>query len=236
MLLGRSRAALTLPAVSVLAHRHATGAVVVGVDGDLDVLADGARRRGDVLFIAPGFLHGLDLHGGRLAVFLLPPGCDVAGAHVSELRNANAWRELGRATAGGELSSFDAYERALAGSAIRRARMDRRLRRALGALEDQLAQNTSVVEVARAVDLSPSRLMGLAREELRVPLREYRRWRRALHVVRLYAAGASLTGAAHEAGYASSAHLSAASRRQFGIKPSDMLHARARSALRLVDG
>ena len=48
-------------------------------------------------------------------------------------------------------------------------------------------------------------------------------WTRAFAVARGYAAGASLTRAALDAGFASSAHLSATSRESFGIRPSQIL-------------
>jgi AraC-like DNA-binding protein len=76
--------------------------------------------------------------------------------------------------------------------------------------------------------------MALVRAQLGTSLRGYRRWLRAFQVARTYAAGASLTAGALDAGFASSAHLSAASRDQFGIKPSQLLAPRTRCLIRVL--
>ncbi|WP_255420894.1 helix-turn-helix domain-containing protein [Micromonospora sp. HM5-17] len=53
----------------------------------------------------------------------------------------------------------------------------------------------------------------------------WRRWRRLLKAVQAVRAGASLTQAAHDAGFADSAHLSRIFRAMFGITPSEALAA-----------
>lgn len=105
--------------------------------------------------------------------------------------------------------------------------------RATDAIASSLHTNLAITELAADARLSPSRLMALAREQLGVSLRGYRRWLRAFHVARAYAAGASLTSAAHAAGFASSAHLSAAVREHFGIRPSHVLNPHNRAAITL---
>jgi AraC-like DNA-binding protein len=105
--------------------------------------------------------------------------------------------------------------------------------RATDAIASSLHTNLAITELAADARLSPSRLMALAREQLGVSLRGYRRWLRAFHVARAYAAGASLTSAAHAAGFASSAHLSAAAREHFGIRPSHVLNPHNRAAITL---
>ena len=97
-----------------------------------------------------------------------------------------------------------------------------------------LDTNLSIDEVAAAARLSPSRLMTLAHTQLGASLRAYRRWLRAFQVARDYAAGASLTEAALAAGFSSSAHLSAAARDHFGIRPSDILTPHNRGGIRAV--
>lgn len=53
-------------------------------------------------------------------------------------------------------------------------------------------------------------------------LRPYILWRRFLRVWELAMTGASLSAAAHAAGFADSAHLTRTSRRMFGFPPSAM--------------
>ena len=70
--------------------------------------------------------------------------------------------------------------------------------------------------------LSPSRFRHLFVEETGVGLRPYILWRRFLRVWELLAEGASLSTAAHAAGFADAAHLSRTSRSMFGFPPSAM--------------
>ena len=56
-------------------------------------------------------------------------------------------------------------------------------------------------------------------------LGSYRRWIRMLHAVEALAQGASLTAAAHDAGFTDSAHLTHTFRDHFGLAPTDLLAA-----------
>ncbi len=71
-------------------------------------------------------------------------------------------------------------------------------------------------ELAKAVELSESRLAALFRSETGIALRRYILWTRLESAVEVLAAGASATTAALEAGFADSAHLSRTFRRMFG--------------------
>jgi AraC-like DNA-binding protein len=57
-------------------------------------------------------------------------------------------------------------------------------------------------------------------------LRPYILWRRFLHVWDLLATGATLSSAAHAAGFADAAHLTRTSRSMFGFPPSALEVAR----------
>ncbi|MBL8951737.1 MAG: helix-turn-helix transcriptional regulator, partial [Myxococcaceae bacterium] len=187
--------------------------------------AGGRSRDLRAALLAPGFQHALDLRGGRLGVFLLPP------SHVerplTEL-DGGPWLELATRFAG-----FDAVDDELGATA---RPLDDRLRRALELMTVRLDENLPLEELASAVRLSPVRLMTLAREQLGTSLRAYRRWLRTFEVARGFAAGASLTEAALDAGFSSSAHLSAASREHFGITPSQVLKPAHRDGIAVTAG
>jgi AraC-like DNA-binding protein len=53
-------------------------------------------------------------------------------------------------------------------------------------------------------------------------LRPYIQWRRFLRVWELVMRGASLSSAAHDAGFADAAHLSRTSKSLFGLAPSSL--------------
>ena len=85
--------------------------------------------------------------------------------------------------------------------------------------------------MARAAGLSPARFARRFTATAGVPFRRYRLWCRMAAVARAAAAGAPLTRAALDAGFASSAHLSAAFRAMFGLSPTRL----ALGRLTLVD-
>jgi AraC-like DNA-binding protein len=216
-------------------HRHAAPALVIGVDGPLRFIADRTHVSQAVL-IEPGFSHAVDTRGGRLAVFILPPGSRPAGgqAPLRDLCRPAHWIDLAEAVFRRQLTDFTEIDRRLARERLDIGSMDSRLRVALDLLTDTLEDNLPIQEVASAARLSASRLMTLAHQQLGTSLRTYRRWLRAFRVARDYAAGASLTEAAIAAGFSSSAHLSAAARDHFGIRPSDILTPANRATIRTV--
>jgi len=95
---------------------------------------------------------------------------------------------------------------------------------ALAELADDPGAGT-VVEFAARSGLSPSRFSQRFAREVGIPLRSYRRWVRMLHALDALATGASLTAAAHCAGFTDSAHLTHTFRDHFGLAPTDLLAA-----------
>jgi AraC-like DNA-binding protein len=81
----------------------------------------------------------------------------------------------------------------------------------------------TVVEFAARADVSPGRFSRRFSREVGIPLRSYRRWARMLHAIEALAGGASLTVAAHNAGFTDSAHLTHTFRDYFGLAPTDLL-------------
>jgi AraC-like DNA-binding protein len=64
----------------------------------------------------------------------------------------------------------------------------------------------SIQDLTRIAHLSESRLQHLFRDQVGVPIRRYLLWHRYLTALSLLADGASVTRAAHAAGFADSAH------------------------------
>ena len=75
--------------------------------------------------------------------------------------------------------------------------------------------------------LSESRFSHLFTKETGLPFRTYVLWRRLMQAVERRAAGATLTEAAHQAGFSDSAHFSRTFLRMFGI-PADSMWLRPR--------
>lgn len=236
LLAGADRVALCGRLPEIGRHRHAAPAVVVGVDAPLGIRAGRAHQTRAAL-IAPGLAHSVAVGGGRMAVFVLPPGAIAAvegGAPVRDLPHASRWVDLAQSVLQGGLLDFSEVDHCLAREQLNTRPIDDRLRKAIAALAGTLDENTPIELAAAVAGLSPSRLMTLARAQLGTSLRVYRRWLRAFRVARDYAAGNSLTSAALAAGFSSSAHLSAAARAHFGIRPSDILSPSNRGSIRAL--
>lgn len=78
-------------------------------------------------------------------------------------------------------------------------------------------------DAAALACLSPSRFRVRFAQEVGLPFRRYRLWRRMAAVMRGVAAGDNLTESAHRAGFSSSAHLSFAFKQMFGLAARDIL-------------
>lgn len=104
--------------------------------------------------------------------------------------------------------------------AVPRHATDVRVLRALDAIEGGL----DVASAASRVGLSSGRLTHLVTEQLGSPPRVWGAWfklQRAMARTLLF--GDSLTAAAHEAGFADSAHLTRTCKRMMGVRPAKML-------------
>ncbi|WP_164157615.1 helix-turn-helix domain-containing protein [Sandarakinorhabdus rubra] len=94
---------------------------------------------------------------------------------------------------------------------------DSRVLRMIDFARHNLEDRLSLPAAAAAVHLSTSRARHLFVEATGLPFKTYVLWLRLERAVALYADGRSLTEAAHEAGFADSAHFSRTFRRTFGL-------------------
>lgn len=76
-----------------------------------------------------------------------------------------------------------------------------------------------LVEAAAMASLSPSRFSHLFVQEMDIAYRAFSKWRKLMLALQAIARGADLTGAAHEGGFADSAHFSRTFVSMFGIPP-----------------
>jgi AraC-like DNA-binding protein len=85
--------------------------------------------------------------------------------------------------------------------------------------------NAPLPVLAADVGLSASRVTHLFRDQVGISLRAYRSWVRFLLAAEALRDGASLTDAAHHAGFADVAHLHRTFRHHFGLQPGPLLRA-----------
>jgi AraC-like DNA-binding protein len=175
-----------------------------------------------VLFVEPETREGRAITERYLRAGIAPVPDDALGDLVPALFAAweDAWQ--GRR---GEDDVADAARRvvqALTGGTPPTIASDERILRAIAYVKANLDRPITLDEVASEACLSPSRFRHLFVEETGMGLRPYLLWRRFLRVWELLMGGASLSAAAHAAGFADAAHLSRTSRSTFGFPPSAM--------------
>jgi AraC-like DNA-binding protein len=112
-----------------------------------------------------------------------------------------------------------------------RRRLDPRLETLLSSLE---AGEPSVARAARRAGLSESRATHLATEELGAPPRLWRTWFRLRGAIgEITLGGATLTEAAHRAGFFDSAHLTRTCKSFLGVAPSQALPSTVHATLEI---
>lgn len=104
---------------------------------------------------------------------------------------------------------------------------DARIEQALARLREDPARRWPAAAVAQLAGLSAGRFMHLFRAHTGLPLRRYLLWLRLRRAMAAAMAGASLTEAAHEAGFSDSAHLTRSFRSMFGLAPAFLFERRA---------
>ena len=113
-------------------------------------------------------------------------------------------------------------ENLLAGAPPSRS-LDARVARALEFMRSAETTRLSLEDVADTVFLSPSRFAHLFSENVGLPFRRYLLWRKLGRAMLAIGRGASLSQAAHEGGFADSAHLTRTYHQMFGLPPSVMM-------------
>lgn len=97
--------------------------------------------------------------------------------------------------------------------------VDPRIEKVIALAAHRIEDAVALAEAAREVGLSTGRLRHLFVEQTGLPFRTYLLWLRLNLAVTRVVAGASLTEAAHDAGFSDSAHFSRTFRRMFGMQP-----------------
>ena len=102
------------------------------------------------------------------------------------------------------------------------------VRRALRFLREQLGSSKllSLTSLAEIAGLSRSRFMHAFTESVGVSVRPYILWLRLQRASGLLMEGASVTEAAHSAGFSDAAHLTRTCRRMLGTTPSELVRRR----------
>jgi AraC-like DNA-binding protein len=225
------------PGMCKALHAHHAMHFVLAVNGELRVRTTDRGRWTPAagVLTAPDIPHAIDACGGDQVVIFFDPESDMGAAIRPALSGpvrltSQAERtELVRGVDDPRsFASADAHEWAhrvtqTLGLPLRESRpvLHPAVRELLERLRKSgVEDDTSLEGLAVAVGLSPSRLMHVFTESIGIPLRPYLSWLRVQRSACAILAGASVTEAAHIAGFSDGPHMSRTFKRSLGFPPS----------------
>lgn len=130
-------------------------------------------------------------------------------------------------------AAFDTF---VFGDPFQKPALDPRIIAVLETLKVDDNLDASAQELADHARLSFHRFLHLFSNEVGVPLRTFRSWKRARAWLKHVTEEASLTEIAHRIGYPDSAHFSRSVRQVFGLQPKDVIAGCRRLALHREPG
>ena len=114
------------------------------------------------------------------------------------------------------------FDQRLFGAVLAAGQMDPRIQHVLADVEADPGGSTSAAEYAARAGLSTSPFVHLFREQVGVPIRTLRMWKRARSLLRYVSQSVNMAEIAQLAGYPDSSHFSHSIRAVFGMSPKDM--------------
>jgi AraC-like DNA-binding protein len=221
------------PGFATAPHRHHSVQLLMTLRGSLRVRSgrQKAWRKCGAVWVRPDATHEVDARGSTLLIgfFSAESGTGTALAELidSEVVCVAAYQVARWRTVLGRTPNEDRVERWLI-KFLHPGTRDRVIhpgvQRALSYLGEPQAgsDDLSLKTLAGIARLSPSRFMHAFTESVGVPVRPYILWLRLQRAACDLKDGASVTSAAHRAGFSDAAHLTRTFRRMLGVTPSDL--------------
>jgi AraC-like DNA-binding protein len=215
-------------------HNHYAVQLALSASGFVTLIDEhGQKYAGGFVNCAAGTTHRLEPTDDEIMLVYLEPTSTIGlaaqrqsdGISVVELRPqpslVNALRGAvsnGLPEAAEALlhSVFDVGDRAV------KHRRDPRIVELLGTDSFQIIP-PPLPQAARQTALSSSRFSHLFSAEMGISYRAFRKWRKLIATLERVANGAQLTAAAHDGGFADSAHFSRTFKDTFGLSPREAL-------------
>jgi AraC-like DNA-binding protein len=218
-------------------HQQAAALVCIALDGEFALTREnGAAVSCRSALIGPQISHSLKPRGSRCAFLFFDP--DNPDYEFLTRSNDQAG-ETGMLVALNEEEKLRAVFQNIAAcadeSALRTALIelelapkhprpaaidDQRIQSVMRRLVNEPGESIPIESLAREVEISPSRLAHLFKEQVGVPIRMFRTWFRLKNAVLFLKEGMTLTDAALRSGFYDSAHFTNTFRDTFGLSPS----------------
>ena len=219
-------------------HRLGSAALCVGIDQPFRVLESESSewRECRSVLVPPGCLHEIEVGGAIMAVLFIEPESpdyrivqnamlDGEWQCLYELNNEEQVLALLQQAFEDEVDAEAIHtllKQLIPPPDVTQRPLDPRIQKVIKIMKEDLTHSYSMNELAEAINLSPTRLVHLFKEEVGVPIRRFRQWHRMRVVAALVSKNQTLTDAALGAGFADSSHFSRAFRNMFDITPSSV--------------
>jgi AraC-like DNA-binding protein len=191
-------------------HKHYASQLVYSEEDTVQIeRAGGAVEVGCELFIPSNEPHRLIATSSTVRILFFEPGALMPTSGLGALKTLLSSR-VWRSTVWPDHLAFTPG-------------VDPRIRAALDYLAQHIDRPIGAAELAATTGLSRSRFMALFSHELGIPVRQYILWIRLKQAAASIYAGATITQAAHDAGFSDLAHFSRTMRSTFGVTASESL-------------
>jgi AraC-like DNA-binding protein len=213
------------------------GAVMayVATEGSIRVSLDGGEWQTTQLAVVPPYVPHRVMSEARLINLVkleaeavdphaLPApmnGCGAVDAPWFLERVRGCCRQLCAQGRDIDLTALD-FDQLFFGQAIAPRQIDRRIRAVIDTIKADPSAPSSAEDCAEQVHLSFSRFLHLFKQEVGVPFRSFRTWKRARSLLHYVNRDSNLAHVALDAGYPDSTHFSHSIRQVYGLKPKDI--------------
>lgn len=220
-------------------HAHHAIQITIALDGGFTLRSADRSSHGPVTALAADLRHDFQAASGSVAFLFVAPESDQGRAITGRWFAQEAMTEIAaeptapyisglrelfaKARPDAEIAEYGrALVAVLAGRPAADQSLDPRVVAMIAHIQRNLESRITLNRVAASVHLSPSRARHLFALSTGLPLKTFVLWQRLQRAVERYGAGCPLTEAAHDAGFADSAHLSRTFRKTFGIAASSL--------------
>lgn len=208
-------------------HSHMAAHIILSMGGGMKVRCSRGEYLCHGILLPSGTSHDVDTCGSPVLVFLYDCTTDVA-KQIREIAciPKESCEEIVRLYTNwvGAAGDYDEFEKAVLShlgiTGTSTSVTDERIQTAMKYIRANSTEKVTCQNAANAVHLSQSRFSHLFREQVGMTFAAYLIYQRILYVYTWMLRGASITEAALEAGFSSSAHFADVNRRVFGISAS----------------
>ena len=235
IILDGARAMYIGPGLALLPHRNAVATLAVALAEPFEIAwptsPDCPTETRVTALIPPNTLHHLIAAGPMMFIYLDAMADDQAAIDTLLASRPEAEADIATECAqiakGHAASAMVRLLQTALGLNPHPAELPSRVAMVIRQIDDRPNDFGSAKIAASHADMSESHFHRAIKRATGVPFRRYRLWRRLAIAATVLKDGASLTRAAMEGGFVSSAHFSATFRRMFGIQPSLLIKTQA---------